>query len=456
MRITPGIAAFAAVLFALPVLAQDKPAPEPAATTPVTVEEAPTAEVPEPEGPFILIRGAEVHTVGDAGTLRRGDVLISGSRIAAVGINLPTPNGAEVIDATGRIVTPGFMTSYSQLGITEIELVRETADVEADEEIAEAAFDVADAINPNSTLIPVTRIEGVTRAFVAPLANDRVFAGQGALIHLGSGPDLLVKRRAALFAVLGPVGSNLERYRRPTAWAAFREALDDARDYFTAKDAYKEGRYRDQRTARIEIEALEAVVRGEEPLVVWADRESDIRQVVAYGRETGLRIIIYGGGEAWQLADELVAAGVPVLIDPEHNLPTNFANLGATLANAARLDAAGVKVAFTSASEQYAHNARRMGQLAGNAVANGMPRERALAAITRNPAEIFGIGDSYGTLEPGKDADVVIWDGDPLEVTSAPVTVFIRGERIPMESRQKLLRDRYRDLSRTDPPFAYR
>jgi imidazolonepropionase-like amidohydrolase len=166
--------------------------------------------------------------------------------------------------------------------------------------------------------------------------------------------------------------------------------------------------------------------------------------------------VILGGGEAWEVARDLAQANVPVIVDTEANLPGSFSDLGATLKNAARLDAAGVTVIFQPQGNDVSHYARTLTQIAGNAVANGMRWDHALAAITRNPAAAWGIADSYGTLEPGKDADVVIWDGDPLNVTSAPAVVFIKGRNIPLVSRQTKLRERYRDLKRKTLPFAYR
>ena len=244
---------------------------------------------------------------------------------------------------------------------------------------------------------------------------------------------------------------------RPMLWAQFRETLDDAREYWAARAGYhRPGGARDQRTNRIDLDALGPVIRGEEPLLINVDRASDIRQVLAYCQTNKLKFIILGGAEAWQVAHELAAAQIPVVIDNDLNLPSNFSALGATLAGAARLDAAGVKVVFEPQSDDPAHYARTVTQIAGNAVANGMRWDHALAAITANPAQVFGIADSYGTLEPGKDADVVIWDGDPLNVTSAPTAVFIKGQNIPLVSRQTRLRDRYRDLNAKSPPFAYR
>jgi imidazolonepropionase-like amidohydrolase len=424
-----------------------------AAQTPAPVTTQPLG----PANPPMLIQHGKVYTVGPAGTIEDGDVLIENGKIAAVGTHLAVPRGATVIDAKNKPVTPGLMASYTQLGIEEIELVNETNDTQADQDVVSAAFDVADAINPNSTLIPIARIAGVTRSLTAPVMGPGVFYGQAAVIDLGLGPDLVDKRHAAILVTLGPVGADLSRGTRPDTWAQFREVLDDAREYWANRsDYHKPGGSRDQRSARIDLDALGPVIRGEEPLLVHAERASDIRQAMRYATANHLKIVILGAEEGWMVAKELADAHVPVIIDTQHNLPSTFSDIGATLRNAARMDAAGVTVTFMPESMDPAQYARTIAQVAGNAVSYGMPWDHALAAITKNPAEVWGIADRYGTLEPGKDADAVIWDGDPLEVTSAPTAVFIKGAHIPMVSRQTMLRDRYRHLDKKGLPFAYR
>ncbi|MGQ0741651.1 MAG: amidohydrolase family protein [Alphaproteobacteria bacterium] len=405
-----------------------------------------------------LIRGATVHTITAQGVLQAADVLIGNGKVVAVGAGLPVPEGAQVIEARGRHVTPGFMASFTQLGILEIDLEPVSNDATADGAIASAAFDVTDALNPNSTLIPVTRAGGVTRAVVAPQPAPSVFAGQAAVIHLGLDPNIVVKPRVGMFVQLEPAGfGSGPKVDRPLIWASFRETIADAREYLARQPQFRApGGSRDQRSVRIDLEALAPVLRGEVPVVAFVNRASDIRQLIAYASQQNLRVVIAGGSEAWMVAGDLARAQVPVLVDAYSNLPANFANIGATLANAARLDRAGVKVAFVPPSDEPSHNARRVSQIAGNAVANGMDYQHALAAITRNPAEIWGIADVYGTLEAGKDADVVLWDGDPLEVTTAAQAVFIKGQPIPRETRQTKLRDRYRDLNLRDMPFGYR
>jgi imidazolonepropionase-like amidohydrolase len=434
-----------ALVLVCAALGQPKPAAPTAATPASVLSHA------------FLIRHGQVHTVGALGTIANGDVLIAGGRIAAVGTNLSAPQGATIIDAQGKPITPGLMASYTQLGIEEIDLVREANDSANDPTIDNAAFDASDAINPNSTLIPVARIRGVTRAITAPALGKGVFFGQAAVIHLGDSPDLVIKRQAGILATLGPVAGNQDRATRADTWAQFRETLDDAREYWAQRGGYhRPGGSRDQRSNRIDLDALGPVIKGAEPLIVHAERASDIRAAVQYATTNHIRIILLGAEEGWEVAEELARAHVPVILDSEHNLPTYFADIGATLKNAARLDRAGVLVTFMPQSDDPAQYARTITQIAGNAVANGMPWDHALAAITKNPAMVWGISSSYGTLDVGKDADVVLWDGDPLEVTSAPTAVFIRGERVAMISRQTKLRDRYRDLQHKYPPFGYR
>jgi imidazolonepropionase-like amidohydrolase len=418
----------------------------------------PVAVSPVPQGAnATLIQHGHLYTVGALGTLGDGDVLIEDGKISQVGPNLTAPDGAKVINAHGKPVTPGLMVSWTQLGIEEVQLVAETNDTTANQSIDSAAYDVADALNPDSTLIPVARIAGVTRSLTAPVGCGEVFCGTAAVIHLGNGPDLLVKAKAGVLVDLEPTGSAKQANSRPDIWARFRETLEDAREYWADRAGYhRPGGARDQRTIRIDLDALGPVIRGEEPLIVHAERASTIRQVVQFAQANKLKLVIVGGGEAWEVARELAEAQIPVVIDNNLNLPGSFSDLGATLRGAARLDAAGVTVAFQPQADNPAHYARTITQIAGNAVASGMRWDHALAAITRNPAQIWGIADSYGTLESGKDADVVIWDGDPLNVTSAPTAVFIRGQNIALVSRQTKLRDRYRNLNRKNPPFAYR
>jgi imidazolonepropionase-like amidohydrolase len=200
-----------------------------------------------------------------------------------------------------------------------------------------------------------------------------------------------------------------------------------------------------------DLEALVPVVEGRMPIIAQVNKESDIRGLLRFAREEGVKLIIEGGAEAWRVAPELAAARVPVILNPLTDLPASFEQINATMENAARLERAGVTVAI-EASENSSHRARETRYDAGNAVANGMSYEGALKAITINPATIFGVGDRSGSLEAGKDADVVVWNGDPFEPLTQPTAVFIRGQQQPMTSRAQELRDRYRNLNTQYPP----
>lgn len=406
----------------------------------------------------VAITGGTVYTLGPAGKIENGTVLIEDGKVRAVGRDVTVPAGARRIDATGKVVTPGLMDSLTRLGLVEVSQVEGSNDARANQDDRfTAAFDVADGINPRSILIPIARVEGVTRAVVAPQTGKSLIAGRGAVIHLGThlgteSGDWLLSSPVAMYAVLGESGAGLAGGARGTAMLRLREAFQDALDYANNRSGFDRGERREYALSRLDLEALQPVVKGELPLVILVHRASDIEAALRLARDFRLKLIVAGAREGWMVAGQLAAAKVPVLLDPLANLPDNFETLGSTLETAGRLYRAGVTVAFMSAD---AHDVRNIKQAAGNAVSYGMPWEAALAALTIVPARLWGIADRYGSLEPGKDADVVVWDGDPLETTSYPEHVFIRGAEVPKDTRQLRLRDRYKELSKDQPP-AYR
>jgi len=400
----------------------------------------------------VAITGATIHTLGPQGTIENGTLVIENGKIRAVGAALPVPDATRRIDASGKVVTPGLFDSLSRIGVTEVNAVQGSNDARVEDDRITAAFNVVDGFNSRSTLIPVNRVEGLTRAVVAPNPGKSLIAGQGAVVHLGGPGDYLVRSPAAMFAVLGESGANLTGGSRGGALLRLREALQDALDYAANRKAFEQGDRREYALSRLDLDALVPVVKGELPLVVSVNQASDIESALRLAKELDLRLILAGASEGWVVARQIADAKVPVLVNPLENLPGRLESAGATLENPARLAKAGVTLAFMTSD---AHNVRNLKQAAGNAVAYGMPWDAALAAMTSVPARIWGIADRYGTLEPGKDADVVIWDGDPLELTTFADAVFIRGVEIPMTSRQLELRDRYRDLDGPLPP-AYR
>ncbi|TVP44034.1 MAG: imidazolonepropionase [Gemmatimonadales bacterium] len=395
----------------------------------------------------IIITNAEIHTISGE-VIQGGTIVVEDGRITAVapaGTAPPTPPNARTIDAGGRIVTPGFLESSTQLGIVAMGAEPGPADATVTNPRVTASFNVLDGFDPNAMAIPVTRIEGITRAIVRPNPGVSLIAGQGILVDLRTG-DAVVERVHAnpvgMFAVLGQGGSARAGGARGAATQQLREALQDARDHDQNRSAFEAGNRRDYAFSRLDLEAMALVLTGEIPLVVQVHRASDIRAALRMKEEFGIRLILFGALEGWMVADEIRDAGVPVVINPMLNLP-GMESLGATLENAARLHEAGVTVALSSFDTD---NARNLKQVAGNAVANGLPHDAALRAVTLTPAEIWGIEERFGSIEVGKEADLVIWSGDPFELDTRAEHVIIAGREIPLESRQIDLFNRYRTI----------
>ncbi|MCB2097618.1 MAG: amidohydrolase family protein [Parvularculaceae bacterium] len=405
----------------------------------------------------IAIQNARVYTMAgaDAGRLDNGDVIIRDGVIAAIGQDLPAPEGATVINAQGRIVTPGLIAPWSQIGLVEIGLDEEANDASTKNDFpVSAGLDAVDAFNPASTLIAINRAGGVTRAVSSPSFGAKMFGGQGAIVDLSGRANSITRAQAVQSVAMGAAGIGYNGGTRLGNWAALREALDDAKAYAANPGGFVM-RPRNGGLSIADLKALGAVAQGRQPLVVALDSATDIRALMKLKAQYAINVIILGGSQAHLVAEEIAAANIPVLLDPIFNLPSQFEDLTSTLANAARLQAAGVTIAFAS-SYAGTYNLRLLPQTAGNAVANGLPYDAALAALTINPARIFGVADRLGSLEIGKTADVVIWDGDPLEVSTRPVAVLIDGRVTSLKNRQTMLRDRYKDLSKGDLPLAYR
>ena len=388
----------------------------------------------------LAITNAKLHTVSN-GTLEKATLIVRNDLIEAVGIGLAVPEGAVVVDAAGAPVTPGLFDAYTHLGLEEISGISETRDDPAGNPRYSAALDVTDGLNPRSTLIPVSRVEGITQAMSAPTVGDGgpLLAGRGAVINLGQlAPDRFVARaQAAQFLPFGEQAMAALKGGRPTLLMALREVLEEARNGAHA------GVQREALLGAVDAAALRSVLNGEQPLVADVQRAADIRVLLKLAREYGIQLVVHGGAEAHLVARELAEQQVPVILDPIRNLPAHFETLAARRDSATLLHRAGVRLAFSAGSDQGGHNSRNIRQLAGNAVAHGLPWEAALAAITLNPARVYGVDSTLGSLEAGKQANFVIWDGDPLEVTSYPKQVYAAGKAVPMTSRQLLLRDKY-------------
>jgi hypothetical protein len=383
----------------------------------------------------VLIRDASVHTMTSAGVLAHTDLLIRDGRIAEIGAHLAAPAGAQVIEAAGRPVTPGFFGGLGRLGIEEIGEEPTVDDYALKLGSMRPEFDVTLAFDPESPVIGVGRLGGVTFAQLAPSSDGKgstIVSGQGALVRTDGG----VAANRALFVDLGGEANALSGGSRAAQYMLIEQALTEVREP-------KMILMNDQRLLTpAGRQTLAAYAAGRGRIVFKANRAADIRQVIRLAQKEKLSVAIRGGAEAWRVAAELAAAKIPVILDPLDDLPESFDSVGATLENAARLERAGVTIAF-SFNDPEPHNIRKLRQAAGIAVAAGLPHEAALAALTKNPAEIFGVADKNGSLARGRPADLVIWSGDPLEVTSLADAVFVQGVPQTMRSRQTELRDRY-------------
>ncbi|ESQ85175.1 hypothetical protein AEAC466_05555 [Asticcacaulis sp. AC466] len=384
------------------------------------------------------IQHADAWPMTGVGKVADATIVVKDGRIVSLTAGGPVPAGLAVIDAQGRTVTPGLMNAATQLGLVETGAASETNDQSVSNTSLGASFDIQYALNRNSVLLPVARADGLTRAVSYPSsAGTAPFMGQAAVIHLKENDDILERAGAALYVQIGSASLAAAGGSRSAQWQLLRNALTDARLYRPGKP--------DQPLNRGDAEALQKVLNGQR-LVILTQRESDIRQAIALAKDFHLRIAIMGGDEAWRCAPELAAARIPVILDPMDNLPVSFDQIGARLDNAAILARAGVEIAiYASGNTIYlSYDAgESMRQAAGMAVGNGLPYEAALRAITAGPARIFGIDDHYGTLSATQDADIVIWDGDPLEPATYPWKVFVQGREASLETRQTLLRDRY-------------
>ena len=385
----------------------------------------------------VLIRGARVHTAASAGTLEDADVLVSGGKIADVGKGLAAPAGAAVVEANGRPLTPGLFGGLTQIGLEEVNQEESTYDAElkleapAWQHMWRPEFDVTPAFNARSILLPVARIEGVTWGMLAPQPAESLVVGQGSAVTLDGRFDAALDGSRTLYVNWGSKAHDASGGSRAAQYMLFDQAIREVREPGGSGSAallLPEGRA-----------ALKGYLAGGR-VVFFVQRAADIREVVHYALKNGMKPVIAGGAEAWLVAEGLAAAKVPVVLDALQDLPSDFDRLGSRLDNAKLLHDAGVPIAF---SWDESFNLRKNRQLAGNAVAHGLPWEAALAAITSSPADIFGIGDAHGRIQKGESADLVLWSGDPLEVTSVAEQVWIAGAPVAMESRQTELRDRY-------------
>ena len=412
----------------------------------------------------LAIKGGKIFTMGSQ-VINDGVIIIENNRIIEVGNNIQIPPEAEIIDATGKIITPGLFDSYDQIGLEEIGMVRATVDTEEKSSPVTPEVRVIDAFNTQSKLIPVARIEGVTTVLTAP-GTGNVIAGQSAIIDLyGSTIDeMIVKSPAALHINFGedPTSAWRTRHKIDTRMglvALLRQSLVDAQEYRRKWDSYKakliqynENLKLPKNKQRKDLEEPAPPDRdlGKEsillaldrqiPVIASANRKDDIIAAIGVAEEFNLKLILLHAAEAYMVADILKKKNIPVLLGPITTQPSSMESQGAIYENAALLDRAGVIFAIIAGSS---HGLRDLRFQAGIAAEYGLPVSSALKAITINPALILGVEKDLGSIEPGKIANIAIFDGDPLQPLTKVTDVVIEGRRIPMESFQTELYRQY-------------
>jgi imidazolonepropionase-like amidohydrolase len=404
------------------------------------------------------ITNATVATGDGSEPIENATVLVQGGKVVAAGTDVAVPASMRVIDGSGGWVTPGIFVSATTLGLWDVGAVSDSNDSAAGSSDFGAALDVVPALNPSSQHVGVARTSGATRATVYSQPTGSIFGGQGAVVDLGADAEMVTKPRAFQMIALGERGARIAGGSRTATFVELETALREAREVAMGRRTPEDARLTLQ-----DAEALVAVLSGKQALYVVVDRASDIRQVLSLKQKyRDLDIVLLGAAEGWMVAGEIAAANIPVITDPLDDLPVSFEQLAATQSNVGRMVDAGVKVAIGTLDGGTGGQPANAAQFAGNLVAlqnvpraSGLTWGEAFAAISSVPAEIAGFGGKLGVLKPGAAGDVVIWDGDPLELSSAPMRVFIDGVEQPLSTHQSRLRDRYRDLDESDLPKAY-
>jgi imidazolonepropionase-like amidohydrolase len=393
----------------------------------------------------IAITGATIYQRSDR-KLENATIVLRDGKIADVGPGVAVPAGAAQIDGRGKVVTAGLIDASTQLGLVEVDLEESGNDGRFGTQPTEihAGYRATDAYDGRSVAVPIARSGGVTSAITGP--SGGMVAGQAAWVSLADSPGALapIRAPAAMAVALGrnavAIGSRGHTVER------LRELFEDVDDFRRNRANFERNAQRRLIAQRLDLEALIPVLDGRVLVLVQAAAEVDIRAALAIAAERRLRIAIVGGIEAWRVAGELAAARVPVILDPTDNLPGDLGALDVRDDNAALLARAGVAVAISTIGGTW--TPRTIRQLAGIAVAQGLPWPKGLAAVTEVPAQIFGGTAERGSLERGKIADVVVWSGDPLELTSRAETVIVGGVVQSAVTHQTRLLDRYKVLGK--------
>ena len=392
------------------------------------------------------IQGGTIHTL--AGGTFIGTVLVRDGRIVEVGPNVQPPAGAEVVDATGKHVYPGMFDAVSQLGLTEVGAVDVTNDSREQGDF-NPHLQAATAIHPATEHIPVARANGITHTLSAP--EGGIIPGQASLVGLDGWtveemdiepgaamvinyPSLSARRGFGGFG--GPPRPFSETEDR------FEEQVAQLDEWMEAGRMYDRAAKAGEAARNLQLEAMARVVNGELPVLLSANGERDIRNAVEWAQRQKIRFVITGGTGAWKIADWLAERNVEVILGPSQSLPGGpDEDYDEAYANAGKLHAAGVKIAFATFNSS---DSRTLPYEAAMAVPFGLPEEAALEAVMKNGAEMLGLGSRMGTIEPGKIANLIVTDGNPLEIQTQVLGLFILGRQVSTDNKHKSLYDKYR------------
>ena len=385
----------------------------------------------------------DATVVAENETQSKTDMIVVDGTIQGRGARLTAPDGAKTI--SGGWVTPGLFAPMSSLGMTDIGSSGPGNDVGSETSKTNVSEYAADSFNPRSVHIANVRQSGITHALIAPRSGgNSIFAGTGAIISLTGGFDSVLNPEAFVMVDMGETGTVRAGGSRAAAMTQLRAAIEDSEGFFKRYATQPDG---GDVLSRQDADAFSKAVSGNIPLLIRVNRAADIMRIIDLkSRYRSLDIIIVGGAEAWEVADEISKANIRVILDPLQNLPSTFESVGSRLDNVAFLENAGVDYAISNLTALGVTKPATLAQHAGAAVVEGLRWDQAFSAISSTPASWFGVDES----------SIVVWDGDPLEVTSTPIAMSIAGEEQPMTSRQKALRDRYNPTNQGDLPHKYR
>jgi len=404
----------------------------------------------------LAIVNATVHTVTEQGVLNNATIIVDDGVITA--INPDNVSADQTFDAQGKILTPGLIGSMNQLGLVEVSAVSRTRD--ASDKKADITFDASVAFNPKSTAIPYTRKGGITSNVVVPRGGDDQFKGQAFIVDLSGGFDSVVETHTAVIVDLGAKNKGsraleLQKLRRKLEdgqkkldKAAKKEAEDKEKAKPAKGEDKADKKKADKKEPKRDEKAINTLLAGEKPLVAYAERATDILELIKLKQEFNLDLVIAGAGDALSVATQLAQAEVPIIYGTLSALPS-FDAIHASLDSTAALVKAGVNVAFTVDGDT--HNLYQLRFDAGVAVANGLTKAQALAAVTANVADVFNY--NAGRIAVGKKADLVLWSADPFELSTHVEKMWIDGKEHSTQSRQDALRKRY--MTKSDMPRAY-